>query len=203
MSSGGTEIDRRNATLRDELRQRRRIVHSERHLTAAADLCARFFTHFGDTLAGKNVAAYWPIQEEIDIRPLLDGLPACDAVSLLPVMGGDNQPLTFRRWRCGDELFQVSFGVCEPDSELPRVEPDIVIVPLLGFDADGNRIGYGGGYYDRTLASLRGNRDIVAVGVAYDAQECEKIPAHAGDARLDMVLTERRTIVPRNDESTD
>ena len=79
-----------------------------------------------------------------------------------------------------------------------------MIVPLLGFDDAGNRIGYGGGYYDRTLNSLRHDRDVeAAVGVAYDEQECEKIPVGAGDARLDMVLTDRRTVLPGENESTD
>ena len=78
-----------------------------------------------------------------------------------------------------------------------------MIVPLLGFDSACNRLGYGGGYYDRTLTALRASRQIRAVGACYDAQECEKIPVHPGDARLDMVLTERRMIEPHKDESTD
>ena len=78
-----------------------------------------------------------------------------------------------------------------------------MIVPLLGFDDAGNRIGYGGGYYDCTLNSLRRDREVKAVGVAYDEQEYEKIPVGAGDARLDMVLTDRRTILPGENESTD
>lgn len=203
MSSGTEEINRLKASLRAELLQRRAATHAARYLEASASLTDRFFGQFGDTLQGKTVAAYWPIGEEIDIRPVLSGLAARDAVAALPVTGGKTGPLSFRQWRPGDDLISVSFGVYEPEPGVPAADPDLVIVPLLGFDAAGNRIGYGGGYYDRTLASLRRHRDVRAVGVAYDEQECEKIPTDAGDVPLDMVLTDRRTIVPPKDESID
>ncbi|MGB0632913.1 MAG: 5-formyltetrahydrofolate cyclo-ligase, partial [Alphaproteobacteria bacterium] len=153
--------------------------------------------------AGKTVAAYWPIKEEIDIRPVLHGLAAHQAVSALPVMTGETEPMTFRRWSPADPLVPVAFEVYEPDPALPEVAPDIVIVPLLGFDAAGNRIGYGGGYYDRTLARLREHREVLAVGVAYDEQACEDIPVHAGDAPLDVVITDRRVILPGREGNTD
>ena len=116
---------------------------------------------------------------------------------------GSTQPLSFRLWSPADTLVSAAFGVCEPDPASPEAVPDIVIVPLLGFDDAGNRIGYGGGYYDCTLNSLRRDRDVKAVGIAYDEQECEKIPVGAGDARLDMVFTDRRTVLPGENESTD
>lgn len=203
MSSDAEQIDREKAALRIELRQRRRDVHSAGSEAAAAALSDRFFYYFGDTLSEKTVAAYWPIKDEIDVRPLLNTLIAHGATAALPVMAGRAAPMTFRRWGPGDELISMAFDVCEPGPDLPSVDPDIVIVPLLGFDAAANRIGYGGGYYDRTIAALRERRDMTAVGVAFDAQECEKIPMHAGDVPLDVVLTDQRIIVPRKDESTD
>ena len=178
-------------------------MHTARHPAAGAALSDRFFKQFEEALAGKTVAAYWPIREEIDIRPVLNGLTSRAAMPALPVMTGETQPLAFRRWSPEDALLPAAFGVREPDPASPEAVPDIVIVPLLGFDAAGNRIGYGGGYYDRTLNGLRRDRDVQAVGVAYDEQECEKIPVHAGDAPLDMVLTDRRTILPGENESTD
>ena len=166
-------------------------------------MSARFFAQFEDTLADKTVAAYWPIKEEIDVRPVLNRLASCSAIAALPVMMGQMQPLSFRLWSPADTLVSAAFGICEPDPASPEAVPDIVIVPLLGFDDAGNRIGYGGGYYDRTLKSLRRDRDVEAVGVAYDEQEYEKIPVGAGDARLDMVLTDRRTVLLGENESTD
>jgi len=203
VSSGAEQIDREKTALRAELRRRRSAVHATENAAARAALSARFFDVFGDTLSGKTVAGYWPVKNEIDIRPVLDGLAAHDAISALRVMAGDTRPLTFRRWVAGDRMVPASFGVFEPDTDRPAADPDIVIVPLLGFDTAGNRLGYGGGYYDRTLAALRRRRAVLAVGVAYDCQECEKIPVHAGDVALDMVLTDQRTIVPRKDESSD
>ena len=203
MSSDAEQIDREKDALRATLRTRRRAVHATGHLAAATALSDRFFDYFGDTLAGKTVAAYWPMKDEIDVRPVLDGLSAHAATSALPVMAGNDQPMSFRRWAPGDRLVSAAFGVSEPDPGQPEVDPDIVIVPLLGFDAAGNRIGYGGGYYDRTLAALRERRDLQAVGVAYDQQQCEKIPTDAGDMALDVLITDQRTILPRKDESTD
>ena len=200
----GTErIDREKSALRAELLRRREAAHNARHPAAGAALSARFFAQFEDTLADKTVAAYWPIREEIDVRPLLSRLASCSAIAALPVMTGQTQPLSFRLWSPADTLVSAAFSVCEPDPASPEAVPDIVIVPLLGFDDAGNRIGYGGGYYDCTLNSLRRDRDVKAVGVAYDEQECEKIPVGAGDARLDMVFTDRRTVLPGENESTD
>lgn len=203
LSSGTQTVDREKSALRTELRARRHAVHSSRGAAARDILCTRFFAHLGDTLAGKTVAAYWPIRDEIDVRPVLNGLAARAAIPALPVMGDATVPLTFRRWFPGDRLIPVAFDVYEPDPALPEVVPDIVMVPLLGFDSGGNRVGYGGGYYDRTLADIRGKRHVKAIGVAYDEQECDKIPTDRGDAPLDVIITDRRAIVPGKRESTD
>jgi 5-formyltetrahydrofolate cyclo-ligase len=143
------------------------------------------------------------MRDEIDVRPLVGLVSSRSAICALPVMSGKADPLIFRRWRPGDELVDASFGVKEPLASAPPIAPDIVIVPLLGFDAAGNRLGYGGGYYDRTLASLRAAGRALAVGVGYDEQETDRIPVHAGDMPLDMILTDRRTIVPGKTERTD
>jgi 5-formyltetrahydrofolate cyclo-ligase len=142
------------------------------------------------------------MKDEIDIRPILNELTNCSVTTALPIIVGREEPLMFCRWSPGDGLRRGDFGVSQPDSGSPAVVPDIVIVPMLGFDASGNRLGYGGGYYDRTLVRLRGNPGTLSVGVAFDEQECDKIPLDAKDVPLNMIMTDRRTIMPGNEGST-
>lgn len=134
------------------------------------------------------IALYWPIREELDCKPLLtklmDGLqPIC-----LPVVLGDEQPLDMRLWEQGTALYPSGFGTLAPSEIAPRVEPDVVVMPLLGFDAKGTRLGYGGGYYDRTLAEMK--KHPLLVGYAFAAQELPFIPREPHDLPLDAIVTE-------------
>jgi 5-formyltetrahydrofolate cyclo-ligase len=138
---------------------------------------------------------YWPIREEIDVRDLFEELASRKVVTALPVLNGSDGLLKFRAWLPNALLVPAKFGICEPMVNAPVVEPDIIGVPLLGFDEVGNRLGYGGGFYDRTLRALRTSRDLLAVGVCYDEQEFDALPLHEGDEQLDMIITDRRTIV--------
>jgi 5-formyltetrahydrofolate cyclo-ligase len=112
----------------------------------------------------------------------------------LPVVVGRGKPLVMRAYAFGDELSSGQWGIREPKSDAAEVEPDILIVPLAAFDRSGHRIGYGAGYYDMTISGLRAKKPIVAVGIAYAAQEIAKVPATPRDAPLDLVLTEREVI---------
>src|SRR5262249_26722952 len=116
----------------------------------------------------------------------------------LPVVAGRGMPLIMRAWSWGEPLVPGVWGIREPGPAAATVEPDIVLVPLLAFDRSGHRIGYGAGYYDLTIAQLRANKPIVAVGIAFAAQEIETVPRTAFDAQLDLVLTENETIDLRN-----
>jgi 5-formyltetrahydrofolate cyclo-ligase len=136
--------------------------------------------------AGAVVSGFWPIGEEIDIRPLLLALAGRGHPVVLPVTTPRGQPLVFRRWRFGEPLHRGRFGTVHPDG--PAMVPDLLLVPLLAFDRAGRRLGYGGGYYDRTIAALPHARTI---GVAYAAQELDEVPAADYDARLQAVATER------------
>jgi len=136
------------------------------------------------------VAGYMPIGSEIDCLPLLrmlaaDGVPLC-----LPVVVAPGAPLTFRRWSPGDALALGTFGISEPTDAAPEVVPQTLLVPMLAFDRQGRRLGYGGGYYDRTLEALRAADDIVAIGVAFAGQLRDKVPVGEGDQPLDWILTE-------------
>jgi 5-formyltetrahydrofolate cyclo-ligase len=112
----------------------------------------------------------------------------------LPVTPAVPAPLTFRRWTPASVLVAGPFGTSEPDSDAPAIEPDALLVPLLAVDTDGYRLGYGGGYYDRTLDVLRARRRVVAVGVGFEAQRIDRLPRAAGDERLDWLLTDRRLL---------
>jgi len=139
--------------------------------------------------AGAVVSGFWPMGEEIDIRPLLHALHARGHPIALPVTPKRGEALSFRVWRPGDALVREKFGTMRPTGE-ERV-PAFLLVPLLAFDRSGHRLGYGGGYYDRTLSALR---DAFALGCAYAAQEVGKLPVAPYDMPLDAVATERGVI---------
>ena len=107
----------------------------------------------------------------------------------LPVMEAKGRPLVFRTWAPGEALAETMWGIREPLPTAQQVEPDVVLGPLLAFDAEGYRLGYGGGFYDRTLARLRKLKTVVAVGLAYDGQRVDAVPHVDYDERLDWVLT--------------
>ncbi|MCZ6483160.1 MAG: 5-formyltetrahydrofolate cyclo-ligase [Alphaproteobacteria bacterium] len=140
------------------------------------------------------VAGYWPLPEEIDVRPLMTNLHLSGQVLVLPVVVGRGQPLIFRRWRPSLPLDAGVYGISVPSAEAPEATPGVLLVPLLAFDGEGRRLGYGAGYYDRTLATLRRAGDILAIGAAYAAQRMDSLPEGASDQRLDWVVTEEGAI---------
>jgi len=145
---------------------------------------------------GTIVSAYWPMGDELDPRPLLLALAARGQALALPAIRAKDAPLDFRAWRPGDALQPAGFGTREPLPEAPLVQPGVLLIPLLAFDAAGYRLGYGGGFYDRSLALLRRTGDILAVGLAYAAQQVAAVPREATDQALDLVVTEAGVVTP-------
>ncbi len=138
------------------------------------------------------VSGFWPMAEELDIRPLMIELFNQGCQLALPVVVAKRQPLVFRAWRPGDPLEAGVFGTLHPSPKREAVEPDALIVPLLASDEEGWRLGYGGGFYDRTLGGLRARRQVTAVGVGFDAQLMPEVPHGPDDQPLDWLLTDRR-----------
>lgn len=161
---------------------------------AAPDAPLRLAARFIKTVpvpAGSIVGGYWPIGDELDVLPLLGALREKGIALALPVVVGPGQPLTFRAWRPGDEMVPGAHGISVPLATAETLIPTLLIVPLLAFDREGWRLGYGAGYYDRTLEAFAGaGQPVTAVGVAYEAQEVPAVPHDDGDVRLTAVVTE-------------
>lgn len=143
-----------------------------------------------DITSSTVVAGYAPIRSEIDPVPLMQSLARQSAALAMPAISRPDAALAFRTWKQGEALVPGAFGISEPSATAAEVVPDIVLVPLVAFDRAGHRIGYGAGYYDRTLEALRRHKTLVAIGLAFTVQEIPQVPALPHDVRLDYVLTE-------------
>jgi len=184
-------IEEAKAAMRNKARAARAAVFPSLRAEASHAAAACYFESAAPK-AGDMVAAYWPIRDELDIKPVLtrlmdDGQPVC-----MPVVVGEGLPLELRLWEQGAALYPAGFGTLAPDDLAPVVEPDVVLMPLLGFDKHGTRLGYGGGYYDRTLARL--SRKPRLIGFAFALQEFDHIPRETHDVPLDAVVTEKGVI---------
>lgn len=173
--------------MRTKAHAMRDAMWPDRRAEASKAAAAHFFEGV-ELTSGETVAAYWPIRDELDVRPVLtrlmdEGQPVC-----LPVVIGDGLPLELRLWQPGAALYPSGFGTLAPDELAPLAEPDVILMPLLGFDKHGTRLGYGGGYYDRTLSRI--GRKPKLIGFAFALQEFDHIPRDAHDVPLDAVVTE-------------
>jgi 5-formyltetrahydrofolate cyclo-ligase len=170
----------------------KRDALSREHCAAAAQAVADRGLPFEIT-RGAVVAGYSPIRSEIDPAPLMRELATHGARLALPAIAARGQSLRFRIWHPSDKLLPGPLGILEPSPAAAEITPDIVLVPLAAFDRSGHRIGYGAGHYDRTLAQLRKSKALIAIGLAFAAQEVEAVPALSHDVALDYVLTETQT----------
>jgi 5-formyltetrahydrofolate cyclo-ligase len=180
------------AELRAAAQVRREALPVEERLIAAATIAARTFPVV--VPRGAVVSGFMPLKSEINPLPLMQKLSDAGARLALPAIAGRGKPLIMRAWQFGAPFDRGQWGIREPKPDAPEVDPDILLVPILAFDRHGFRLGYGAGYYDMTIAWLRGKKLITAVGIAFAAQEVPKIPVTPRDERLDLVLTERELI---------
>lgn len=178
-------------------RQAATLRRGAAHLALAASAPARVAAHFASTFRlepGVAISGYWPGRSELDIRPLMARLQEAGHPIGLPVVMGRGRPLLFRKWRPGDRLEPRAFGLMEPPATAPEMAPKVLLVPFLAFDREGYRIGYGAGYYDLTLASLRARGEALAIGIGYAAQAVACLPHDGHDERLDWVVTEEGAV---------
>lgn len=187
------------AALRRDLRARRAALSPRERLAAAEGVVAQL-ERIPEFLTDRRIAGYWATGGELPLLGLMPGLRARGQQYHLPVVGADKR-LHFAPWRPGIEVVPNRYGIPEPvcaETELRRPHDiELVLVPLLGFDRRGWRLGFGGGYYDRSFAFLRDREEVgrpVLVGVGYALQEVDAIEAMPWDVRLDYVATEGELI---------
>jgi 5-formyltetrahydrofolate cyclo-ligase len=186
------DTDTAKASLRREATERRRAAVRDNPDAGAA--VRDNFLGAVKVPAGIPISAYWPLEEEFDPRPLFTALHCRRHPIGLPVILGKGQPLLFRRWEPTTELVRGSFRVMTPPPTAPEIVPKVLLVPLLAFDRAGFRLGYGGGFYDRTIAKLRAVGEALAVGVTFAALEVPAVPRDQTDQTLDWIVTEREAI---------
>ena len=189
-----TELDEDNTAWRRALRQE---MASRRAALAGAEhqaLSARIVAHALATLPRPRVAAFcWPIKHEPDVRPLLASWTSANGRAALPVVVAEKEALRFREWTPGTHLEPDRYGIPTPTAGEWLI-PDLILLPLNGFDGAGYRLGYGGGYFDRTLAALSPRP--LAVGVGFEINRIDSIRPEAHDQRLDWIVTESGAFRP-------
>ncbi len=171
------------------------LTRRQRAYKALPDAGQALSAHFPDAAwpaLNSVVAGYRPVRGEIDPGPLMETFLLEQALLALPLVSARGEPLQFRAYTPGDTLNTGAYGIEEPEPRRPALAPSLILVPLLAFDDRCHRLGYGGGYYDRTLAALRKEGRVTAVGLAYEAQRVTRLPSALHDIALDYVVTEKR-----------
>lgn len=193
-----TGLNGTTTALKTALRTRAKAARDAAHAQsealggAAARQATQLLLGFLTPHAGKMTAGYMPLGSELDPRAAMARLHTRGPVAV-PVVEAKAQPLRFDLWMPDMEMLPGAFGALIPVSSAPVV-PEVVIVPMLAFNRDGHRLGYGGGFYDRTLAKLRASGPVFAVGLAYAGQEAHDVPVEPTDAPLDAIVTEREVL---------
>ncbi len=172
---------------------KRTQIHKSLQTSAEKKLAAIGLDFLGPA-QGRVVSGFYPYLSEISVLALFEDLFQKGWITSLPVVVKKDSPLEFRQWKVGDETKAGPWGILEPLDTAPVVIPDVLLVPLLAFDKSGYRLGYGGGFYDRTIVKLKAQKPVIVVGVCYSAQEVEKVPTQPHDEKLDWVLTENGPI---------
>ncbi|MEO5830209.1 MAG: 5-formyltetrahydrofolate cyclo-ligase [Rhodanobacter sp.] len=192
------DVNAQRRDLRQQLAERRRALLPAERIAAAQGL-RRSLEQLPEYFTDARVAGYWASHGELPLNLVIAPLLARGQQFLLPVIGAGKQ-LRFAPWRIGEEVQPNRYGIPEPVEPCALLEPfqlDLVLVPLLGFDRRGNRLGHGGGYYDRSFAFLNAQMrptEPLLVGVGYDFQELEIVDGEAWDVTLDFVATDRELI---------
>jgi 5-formyltetrahydrofolate cyclo-ligase len=184
-----SDIVEAKKALRTRIKAWRTGLDAALEMRAAEAVAGHGLAFLPSVHAGAVVSGFSPMADEFRIWPLLRRLSAEGFALAMPVMQGKGKPLLFRAWKPGDAMDKAVWGIAEPKADKPELEPDVLIVPLLAFDRRGWRLGYGGGFYDRTLRALCARKTVVAVGIGHSEQEVDAVPHLDYDQRLDWVLT--------------
>lgn len=186
MTQSGQSLAAEKAALRQLVLCKRGAMEPTRRIEASLALA-----DFVDALPlpdGAVVAGFWPIRDEIDPRPLLDRLRARGHRLCLPVV--INPHMVFREFTRETDFDRGEFGIMEPVASSPELRPDVLLMPLAAFDSLGNRLGWGKGYYDIAIADLEKTGPVTCIGLAFQLQEADHVPAESHDKPLNGILTE-------------
>ena len=173
--------------IRKKIFAKRKLAHNAGDTTETVLLSS-----FLEDFRGHSVAGYMPIRTEIDPLPAMTEMSRYSKVGV-PVIQEMNKPLLIAEWTPSTEMTEGQFGAKVPVSK-NFFDPELLIVPLVAFDRQGGRLGYGGGFYDRTLEKLKMKKPVLAVGFAYSCQEIEQVPLEMTDQSLDFVITEKAVL---------
>lgn len=186
-----TEIARDKRRLRQQLLLKRQQM-SHAAMVQASESAARHYADHPILAFTTTSAGYIAMRGELDILPIFSWMERYQKITALPRMDSTSKQLNFYPWQVREPLHLNAHGVREPSPDTDPITPDVVLVPLIAFDADGFRLGYGGGWYDRTIAHRRSQHDkTLFFGVAYSQQEVDRLPIEDHDQPLDGILTER------------
>ena len=187
-----TPAERKQALRIAAFARREALDRDVRH--AAAQAIAAHALDAPELQAVQPIGGYWPIRSEVDPRPLMEALVGRgQGVALSQIL---HPHLSWREWHPGDMLVHGGFGVSEPGPDAAEVFPRALLVPLAAFDRHGGRLGYGKGHFDRSIAELSARHPVIAIGLAYAAQEIEDVPREPHDRLLDFIVTEAGIVRP-------
>ncbi len=187
------DVKTKKETMRSQAKRARGLLSLD--IGECKSLCSNFFSNI-ETNKNTVVAAYLPIERELDTHPLIDELLDKGITVALPVIQNNSRILKFVEFTNDTQLTKGKLNTCHPviNDQTQYLLPDIFIVPLLAFDRRGNRLGFGGGYYDATLAHYKKDKDIIAVGLAYAEQACLfNLPSEDHDIKMDLIITPQGT----------
>lgn len=193
-----TDVNRWRKAERERLIAGRLAVPAEVRAGWTEAIAAGVLAEIGD-VAGRIVSAYWPFRGEPDFRPFMEEIAARGGRTALPVVTGKGQPLEFHLWQAGEPLSRGVWNIPVPAESRPCL-PDIVIAPVVGYDPAGYRLGYGGGFFDRTLAAMPARPRVIGIG--YSAARVPTIYPQMHDIPMDLIVTETGTVRRQGDVST-
>jgi len=183
-------LDQQKQRFRGQAQLQRQRITASAGLNGPTQLAEHFIQALFPLPDDSIVSGYLAIGDELTVEPLLERILRTGHRVALPVVDLPNAPLFFRNWAPGAPLENGPFKTRHPLNTEPELKPDILLVPMLAFDRQGQRMGWGGGYYDRTLEALRKNKSVLAVGIAFEGQRVDAVPCGPYDQPLDWVVTE-------------
>jgi 5,10-methenyltetrahydrofolate synthetase len=188
------EITAWKKATRTEILQAREALSPDLHRQYNQRILDALSSNFGKLCSGV-VGMYWPYRNEVDVRPFADFVLAQGGSAALPVVVAKKHPLEFHAWKPGDAMVEGAYGILRPAQDA-RVEPDVLIVPLVGFDSACYRLGYGGGFYDRTLSAAA--KKPITIAVSFELARLESTRPQSHDMPMDFVVTETNVLQRRS-----